>query len=79
LGFAGGWYAVSNAGDTSPAPGNLVFAQVPLLNAFVGAIAGALLLNAILWLMDRLAPPEISEHELDDASAIVNEAEQPEQ
>ena len=79
LSFAGGWYAVGNADDTSPAPGNFVFAQVPLLNAFVGAIAGALLLNAILWLMDRLAPPEILEHELDDTSAIVNESEQAEQ
>jgi hypothetical protein len=76
LSFAGGWYAVGNAGDASSVPGNLVFAEVPLLNAFVGAIAGALLLNAILWLMDRLAPPEILEHELEDASATVDEAEQ---
>jgi hypothetical protein len=56
-----------------------MFADVPLLNASIGAVAGALLLNAILWLMDRLTPPEILEHELDDTSAIVNEAEQAEQ
>ena len=79
LSFAGGWYAVGNAGDASTTPGNLMFADVPLLNASIGAVAGALLLNAILWLMDRLTPPEILEHELDDTSAIVNEAEQAEQ
>lgn len=59
LSFLSGWYALGNFSDVPPGLSSLMIAQVPVLTVLVGAAAGAILLNGLLWLMDRLAPPEI--------------------
>lgn len=59
LSFVSGWYAIgSNAG----LPANVetvMWQDVPVLAAFIGVLAGAVVLNGLLWLMDRFAPPDI--------------------
>lgn len=44
-------YLVGNAMDT------WVVAQLPVLSTLVGAIAGALSINVLLWLLDRFDRP----------------------
>ncbi len=63
LAFLCAWLAIGYMGSISPEPviGPLDISQVPLVPIIVGAAAGALVLNALLWLLDRLAPPEVDE------------------
>jgi hypothetical protein len=73
LSFLGSWYAV---GNSPTPPESFAFADVPLMVALIGAGAGALLLNFVLWLLDRFAPPELPESQLDAADGVVNNGDQ---
>lgn len=63
LAFLGAWLAIGYSGSDSlePITNLLDVGQLPLAPIAVGSAAGAFLLNALLWLLDRLAPPEVGE------------------
>ena len=45
---------------------NLVIADVTLIPTLLGAIVGALALNALLWLMDRFGGPPLEENVIEE-------------
>ena len=63
LAFLGAWYVVGNLQSDSPLSTLKLedFAQVAGGAIVVGAVAGALSLNALLWLMDRFIALEADE------------------
>ncbi len=63
LAFLCAWLAIGYSGNASlePVTDPADIGQLPLVPIAVGAAAGALVLNALLWLLDRLAPPEVEE------------------
>jgi hypothetical protein len=65
LAFLCAWLAIGYMGTSYPLPITLPVEidDVPLVPIIVGAAVGALALNALLWLLDRLAPPDAEEEE----------------
>jgi len=61
LSFLAGGYAIGNFNDATSPLESVMIGDVPVLVAVVGAGAGALGLNLVLWLMDRFTPVEIEE------------------
>jgi hypothetical protein len=63
LAFLGAWYAVDNYGGGARLAGLALdeFARAAGGMIFVGALAGALSLNVLLWLMDRFTVFDASE------------------
>jgi hypothetical protein len=63
LAFLGAWLAIGYSGNASLEPVTDLsdIGRLPLVPIVVGAAAGALVLNALLWLLDRLSPPEVEE------------------
>lgn len=63
LAFLSAWLAIgySGSGSLEPVTNPDDIGQLPLVPIALGAAAGALVLNALLWLLDRLAPPEVEE------------------
>jgi len=60
LAFLGAWAAPSYIAADS-ALNNLVVADVAVLPTLMGAAAGALSVNLVLWLIDRLSQPPTEE------------------
>lgn len=83
LAFLSAWLAIGYSGNGSLEPVSSPddIGQLPMLPIAVGAAAGALLLNVLLWLLDRLAPPEVEEEaameEQDEEDKSSNTPEQP--
>ncbi len=61
LAFLGAWVAPSYIG-TDAALNGVVVAEVSLIPALIGAVAGALSINLLLWLLDRFDRPPIEEN-----------------
>ncbi len=68
LAFLSAWLAIGYSGYASLEPITDVsnIGQLPLVPIAAGAAAGAIVLNVLLWLLDRLAPPEVEEDSLVD-------------
>ncbi len=90
LAFLSAWLAIGYMGTSSPQPITLPpeFDDVPLVPIIVGAAAGALVLNVLLWVLDRLAPPEVEEEGIldteepldgDENSDTVEETKEPQE
>jgi hypothetical protein len=83
LAFLCAWLAIGYSGNSSlgPVTNPNDIGRLPLAPIAVGAAAGALLLNALLWLLDRLAPPEVEDEvtmeEQGDEDNHSNTPEQP--
>ncbi len=65
LAFLCSWLAIAYVAGSGSEPPTTIgdLSQLPLVPIVVGAAGGALALNALLWLLDRLAPPEVEEEE----------------
>ncbi len=61
LAFLGAWMAPSYIG-TDAALNGVVIGEVSLIPALIGAVAGALSINLLLWLLDRFDRPPIEEN-----------------
>lgn len=63
LAFLCAWYAVGQLKNNAPLASLELdtFAQVAGASIVIGALVGALSLNVVLWLIDRLNPPDIEE------------------
>ncbi len=61
LAFIGAWIAPSYLGGNSSVIDSLVIAQVSVIPTLIGAAAGALFINSLLWLIDRFATPVTEE------------------
>lgn len=63
MAFLCAWLAIgySGSGSLEPITNPSDIGRLPLVAIAVGAATGAVLLNALLWLLDRLAPPEAEE------------------
>ncbi len=58
--FLGGWYMFGMADPKNPL-GGLAILDVPILSIAIGALAGAMLVNLPLWLLDRFEHSNESE------------------
>ena len=52
-----GAFAAPSYITSDPAMSNLTIAQMPVIPTLIGAAAGALSINVLLWLMDRFSSP----------------------
>jgi hypothetical protein len=59
LALLGAWYVLGNV--NLPGLDGVVIGEVPVIPALIGAAAGALLLNGLLWSMDFFSRPQIEE------------------
>jgi hypothetical protein len=68
IAFLGSWAALGYIGPDSSlaALNSVVFADTRILTVLVGALASALFLNMILWVMDRFSLPSIDDEDLGD-------------
>lgn len=68
IAFLGSWAALGYIGPDSSlaALNNVVFADTRVLTALAGALASALFLNMILWVMDRFSQPAIDDEDFGD-------------
>lgn len=68
IAFLGSWAALGYIGPESSlaALNSVVFADTRILTVLVGALASALFLNMILWIMDRFSQPSIDDEDLGD-------------
>lgn len=81
IAFLCAWLAIgySGYGTLEPVTDPADIGQLPLIPIAVGAVAGAVLLNAVLWLMDRLAPPEVEEEAtIEEQATEDNNSDSPE-
>lgn len=70
--FLGTWLGIANWSNTWPEPS---INSVPILPIFAGALGGAFLINALLWILDRLETPVIPDDGFEDE--LPPEPEQP--
>lgn len=72
LAFLGAWGAPSYiAADSSL--NNLLIADVTLIPTLLGAAVGALSINVLLWLMDRLGGQATEEDVVDETTVVAEE------
>ncbi len=62
--FLGGWYAFGMADPNNPL-GGISVAGMPILQAAIGALVGAMAVNLPLWLLDRFDHPGEAEDDWD--------------
>ena len=68
LAFLGAWYVLGNV--NLPRLNGVVIGEVPVIPTLIGAAAGALLLNGLLWLMDFFSRPQIEEEAMPGESNV---------
>ncbi len=66
LAFLGAWYALGNV--NMPGLNGVVIGEVAVIPALIGAAVGAVLLNGLLWGMDRFSHPQIEEEAMPEES-----------
>ncbi len=68
IAFLGSWAALGYIGPDSSlaALNNVVFADTRILTVLAGALASALFLNLLLWVMDRFSRPSIDDEDFGD-------------
>lgn len=65
ISFLGAWLGIAQLGTLGP---SVTVSGIPVLPIFIGAAAAAIVLNAILWVVDRFEHP-LDEIEVEDESA----------
>ena len=71
IAFLGSWAALGYVSSDSnlAALNNVVVADTPIMAVLAGALAGALFLNVILWIMDRFSQPALDDGDMGDEGA----------
>lgn len=66
LAFIAEWFVLGNV--NAPGLNGMVIGEVSVIPALIGAAVGALLLNGLLWGMDRFSHPQIEEDAMPEES-----------
>ena len=71
MAFLGAWYTLGNFTSSLASVNVLVFYDVAVIPALIGAAVGAFFLNGLLWTMDRFGSAPLDEYP-DEAEIVDN-------